>query len=104
MGTHSKVYLHAGRIIGHNGCGGFAFYDAAKLLPFYDKLRFENAVRDLTVYAKREQGQYELHAQAKKVLSGDPSSFTVTCYPKGKGPGKKSAPPTPDAGAVTRSD
>lgn len=68
MGTHSKVYLHAGRIIGHLGCGGFAFYDAAKLLPFYDKLRFENAVRDLTVYAKREQGQYELHAQARKVL------------------------------------
>lgn len=68
MDTHSKVYLHAGRLIGHLGCGGFAFYDAAKLLPFYDKLRFENAVRDLTVYTKREQGRYELHAQARNVL------------------------------------
>jgi hypothetical protein len=68
MDTHSKVYLHAGRIIGHLGCSGFAFYDAAKLLPFYDKLRFEKAVRDLTVYEKRERGEYELHAHAKKVL------------------------------------
>jgi hypothetical protein len=56
------------RSSGHLGCGGFAFYDAAKLLPFYDKLRFENAVRDLTVYTKREQGQYELTEHAKKVL------------------------------------
>jgi len=61
-------YLHAGKIIGHLGCSGFEFYDAAKLLPNYDKLKYENAVRDLTVYAKREQGQYELHANAKKIL------------------------------------
>lgn len=54
LGAQSKVYLHAGRIIGHRGCSGFAFYDAAKLLPFYDKLRFENAVRDLCV-TLREQ-------------------------------------------------
>jgi hypothetical protein len=68
IGPHSKVYLHAGKIIGHLGCSGFEFYDAAKLLPNYDKLKYENAVRDLTVYAKREQGQYELHANAKKIL------------------------------------
>jgi hypothetical protein len=68
LGPHHKVYLHAGRIIGYAGCGGFAFYDAAKLLPNYDKLRYENAVRDLTVYAPRERGDYELTAHAKKVL------------------------------------
>lgn len=68
VGQHQKVYIMAGKIIGHLGIGGFAFYDAAKLLPCYDKLRFENAVRDLCVYSKREQGQYELTPQAKKVL------------------------------------
>ena len=54
--------------IGHLGVNGFGFYDAAKKLPGYDKLKYENAVRDLTTYAKREQGQYELTAQARKVL------------------------------------
>ncbi len=68
LGRCSKTYLNAGKIIGHLGCGAFAFFDAAKLLPDYDKLRYENAVRDLTVWAKREQGQYELHASAKKIL------------------------------------
>lgn len=65
---HGKFYLHTGQIIGHNGCGAFAFFDAAKLLPFYDKFWFENAVRDLTVHQKQEQGQYELTDHAKKVL------------------------------------
>jgi hypothetical protein len=68
LGQWSKVYINAGKIIGHLGCSAFAFFDAAKLLPDYDKYRFENAVRDLTVYAKREQGQYELHSAAKKIL------------------------------------
>jgi hypothetical protein len=68
LGRWSKTYLNAGKIIGHLGCSAFAFFDAAKLLPDYDKYRYENAVRDLTVYAKREQGQYELHASAKKIL------------------------------------
>jgi hypothetical protein len=45
----SKVYINAGRIIGHLGCSAFAFFDAAKLLPDYDKHRYEAAVRDLTV-------------------------------------------------------
>jgi hypothetical protein len=68
MGRWSTVYVNAGKIIGHLGCGAFAFYDAAKLLPEYDKYSYENAVRDLCVYAKREQGQFELHATARKVL------------------------------------
>lgn len=66
--SEDRIYLHAGRIIGHLGCGAFAFWDAAKLLPNYDKYRFENALRDLTVYAKREQGQYELLTTARKAL------------------------------------
>ncbi len=68
IGSHSKTYITVGKIVGHPGCGAFAFWDAAKLMPGYDKVRFENALRDLTVYAKREQGQYELHHSAKKVL------------------------------------
>ena len=68
MSPHHRVYLHTGRIIGHRAVSGFAFYDEAKKLPFYDKLRFENAVRELTVYEPRERGEYVLHAQAKKVL------------------------------------
>jgi hypothetical protein len=63
-----KVFINAGKIIGHLGCSAFAFFDAAKLLANYDKYRYETAVRDLTVWAKREQGQYELHPTAKKVL------------------------------------
>jgi hypothetical protein len=62
------VYLNAGKIINHLGCRATEFYDEAKLLPGYDKLRYENAVRDLTVYSKREQGQYELHPSARKIL------------------------------------
>lgn len=68
LSPHGIVYVHAGRIIGHLGCSGFAFYDQAKLLPNYDKLRYENAVRDLTVYVNRERGEYVLHQNAKKVL------------------------------------
>jgi hypothetical protein len=63
-----RVYRDAGKIIGHLGCGGMEFFDKAKLLPRYDKFSFENAVRDLTVYTKREKGEYELHATAKKIL------------------------------------
>ena len=70
LGTHHSVYLHAGKIIGHLGIDPFGYYDAAKLLPDYDKLRYENAMRDLTVYSARETSppHYVLHAQAKKVL------------------------------------
>jgi hypothetical protein len=68
LGRWSKVYLNAGKVIGHLGCSAFAFFDAAKLLPDYDKLRYENAVRDLAVWEKRERGEYELHKTAKKVL------------------------------------
>src|SRR5690242_17461046 len=50
----NEVYLHAGKIIGHLGCSPFEFFDAAKLLPDYNQHRYEHAVRDLTVYAKRE--------------------------------------------------
>lgn len=65
-----EVYLHAGKIIGHLGCSPFEFFDAAKLLPDYNQHRYENAVRDLTVYAKREASppRYELTDHAKKVL------------------------------------
>jgi hypothetical protein len=49
LGRWSRTYLNAGKIIGHLGCSAFAFYDAAKLLPDYDKYRYENAARDLTV-------------------------------------------------------
>lgn len=68
LGPFSKVYLNVGKLVGHLGCGGFSFWDRAKLLPGYDKYRYENALRDLTVYEKRERGEYELTAKAKKVL------------------------------------
>jgi hypothetical protein len=68
LGRWSRVYINAGKIIGHRGCSAFAFFDAAKILPNYDTCRYETVVRDLTVWPKREQGQYELHAGAKKVL------------------------------------
>lgn len=68
LGPHSKVYLTVGKLVGHLGKSAFAFWDAAKLEPGYDKLRYENVLRDLTVWAKREQGQYELHLSAKKIL------------------------------------
>ncbi len=68
LGRHSKTYLAAGRIVGHLGCGAFQFWDAAKLEPGYDKHRFENALRDLTDWQKRERGQYELTPRARKVL------------------------------------
>jgi hypothetical protein len=62
------VYAAAARIIGYLGCSPFEFYDAAKLLPNYDKYKFENAVRDLTVYTMREgpNPRYELHKTARK--------------------------------------
>ena len=68
QGPWSKTYISAAKIISHLGCSAFAFFDAAKLLPDYDKHRYECAARDLTVWVKREQGEYELHASAKKVL------------------------------------
>jgi hypothetical protein len=68
LSDRGTVYQNAGKIIGHLGVGAVEFFDRAKKLPGYDKLRYENAVRDLTVYQKREQGTYELHATAKKVL------------------------------------
>lgn len=49
-------------------CGGFAFFDAAKLLPGYDKYLYECAVRALTVYEPRERGDYRLHPAARKIL------------------------------------
>lgn len=68
LGPHSKVYMSAGKIIGHLGCTPAQFLEAARKLPGYEQYRYENAVRDLTVYATREQGRYELHAGAKKIL------------------------------------
>src|SRR5258708_836874 len=68
VGRGGRIYINAGKIIGHLGCGAFEFWDQAKLRPGYDKYRYENALRDLTVYSKREQGQYELTPTAKKVL------------------------------------
>ncbi len=68
LGSWGPAYVNAGKIIGHLGCSALVFYDAAKLLPGYDKHRYECAVRALTVYAKRERGEYELDATAKKVL------------------------------------
>ena len=35
IGPHSKVYLHAGKIIGHLGRSPIEFYEAAKKLPDY---------------------------------------------------------------------
>jgi hypothetical protein len=69
LGPFSKVYLTAGKIIGHLGCSPADFLAAAKELPGYEQFRYENVARDLTVWEKREQqGRYELHATAKKVL------------------------------------
>lgn len=70
LGPHGKIYLQAGKIIGHLGCTPFEFYDAAKALPDYDQYRYENAVRELTVYSAREGSppRYELTATARKVL------------------------------------
>lgn len=70
LDPRGRVYLHAGCIIGHLGCSPFEFFDAAKKLPDYDQYLYENAVRDLTVYAKREASppRYELTVQAQKVL------------------------------------
>jgi hypothetical protein len=55
LGRWGRLYINAGKIIGHLGCGALAFFDAAKLLPDFDKYRYETAVRDLTVWARREQ-------------------------------------------------
>jgi hypothetical protein len=65
-----KVYMHAGHIIGHLGVSPLEFFDRAKLLSLFDQRKFENAVRDLTVYSVRESPnpRYELHPQAKKTL------------------------------------
>src|SRR4051794_17952496 len=57
-----QVYPHAGKIIGHLGCAPLEFFDAAKKLPDDNQYRYENAMRDLTVYAAREASppRYEL--------------------------------------------
>jgi hypothetical protein len=68
LGRWSKTYINPGKVIGHLGCRAMAFFDEEKKLPGYDKHRYECAVRDLTVWSKREQGEYELTATAKKVL------------------------------------
>src|SRR5262249_26617103 len=69
LGPSSRVYLNAGKIIGHLGCTPAQFLAAAEKLPGYEKFRYENVARDLTVWERREQqGRYELHATAKKVL------------------------------------
>jgi len=64
------TFFNAGKIIGHLGCNPFDFFDAAKRLPDYNQYRYENAVRDLTVYARRETSppRYELTDHARKVL------------------------------------
>jgi len=63
-------HLHAARIIGYAGCTPFAFWDAAKLLPTYDKRKFEDAMCDLTSYHKRNGSdpRYELTAEARKAV------------------------------------
>ena len=65
LGPHSKVYLHAGRIVGHLGCGGFAFWDAAKLLPTTTSCvsRTRCATSRST---SASAGEYELHADARQ--------------------------------------
>src|SRR4051812_29584437 len=68
LGKHFKVYLNAGKIIGHARVSAFSCYDAAKLLPNFDKRWYETAVNDLTIYDPRTRGEYELPANAKKVL------------------------------------
>ena len=67
-GPHGNTYIAVGRIIAHRVLGAFEFWDLAKLEPGYDKLRFDDALRDLTVWEKRERGSYELLPRAKKVL------------------------------------
>lgn len=64
VGPHQRVYQHTGHLVGN----GFSFWDRAKLLPCYDKLRFENALREMTFWEKRERGEYERMVQARKVL------------------------------------
>jgi hypothetical protein len=63
-----RIYINCAKIIGHAGCTAQQFVNAASKLPGYDKFKYENAVRDLTVYVQREQGRFELHPSAKKVL------------------------------------
>lgn len=67
-GDHA--YLLAGKIVGHLGCSPSEFLEQAKLLPDYNQYRYENAVRDLTDYGKREAKppRYVLTPTAKKVL------------------------------------
>ena len=65
-----RVHLHASRIIGYAGCSPFAYYDAAKLLPDYDKRKFEDAMCDLTSYHKRSGSapRYEFTPEARKAV------------------------------------
>lgn len=66
----NRVYINAGLIIGHLGTTPIAFYDAAKLLPDWNKLLYENAARDLTLFHFREPPhlKYVLTDYAKKAL------------------------------------
>jgi len=57
LGRLGRVYRDTAKIIGYLGCRGTEFFDKAKLLPDYEKFRFENAVRDLTVYMKPREGR-----------------------------------------------
>jgi hypothetical protein len=63
------AYREAAKLIGYAGTTPTEFYDKAKKLPNYDKYRFENAVRDLTVYKLREPPtlRYELTPNARKI-------------------------------------
>ena len=65
-----RVYLHAARIIGYAGCSPTAFWDAAKLLPNYDKRKYEAAMEDLTSWNSRQPPslRYELNATARKCV------------------------------------
>lgn len=63
-----RIHLECGKLIGHLGVSADKFWAEAKKLPNFDKYRFENAVRDLTAYVKREEGRYELTGPARKVL------------------------------------
>lgn len=63
------VYMDAIRIIGYAGTTPIAFYDAAKKLKNYEQYRYERAVADLTVYARRQPPilRLELTPKARKL-------------------------------------
>src|SRR5690349_18441212 len=67
--SEDRVHLHAIRIIGYGECNPMAFYDEAKKLKGYKQPRYEQAVRDLTVFTYREgpNCRYVLTQAAKKI-------------------------------------